>query len=238
MFDDFRTGPMSREERARMGGSAAVASIVYFSVGALLIGTTAATRQVVEKLTQVEFATKLPEPPPPPPPPPPTAAVAAQPQNARAKMKRRDLKPPDHVPDEKPKESDAPLANAEPAGPVDGFLTGVEGGTGTARVATVAAAPAPPKPETFTPPVESRSNTPPQYSAAARRKEIEGVVVVGFDVLENGTVTNVTIVSGPPDLRDTVLKSVATWHFSPARRGGKPVRYHVTKPIRFRLSDD
>lgn len=237
MFDDFRSGPMSREERTRMGGSAAVASIVYFSVGALLIGTTAATRQVVEKLTQVEFASKPPEPPPPPPPP--TAVVAAQPQNARPKMKRRDLKPPDHVPDEKPKESDAPLANADPAGPVDGFLTGVEGGTGTARVATVA--PPPPAPAKLEPlilPVASGSNAEIHYTSAARRKEIEGVVVVAFDVLENGTVSNVSIVSGPNELRDIVMKAVQTWHFSPARRGGKPVRHHMTKSIRFRLSDE
>jgi TonB family protein len=238
MFDDFRSGPMSREERTRMGGSAAVASIVYFSVGALLIGTTAATRQVVEKLTQVEFASKPPEPPPPPPPPP-TAVVAAQPQNARAKMKRRELKPPDHVPDEKLKESDAPLANAEPAGPVDGALTGVEGGTGTAKVATVAAPPPPPpKPEPLIMPVAAGGNAEIHYTAAARRKEIEGVVVVSFDVLENGSVANVTIVSGPNELRDIVMKAVPTWHFSPARRGKQPVRQHMTKSIRFRLSDE
>jgi protein TonB len=202
-----------------------------------LIGTTAATQHVVEKLTQVEFATKLPEPPPPPPPPP-TAAVAAQPQNARPKMKRRDLKPPDHVPDEKPKESDAPLTNADPAGPVDGFLTGVEGGTGTAKVATVAAPPPPPKPEPLTMPVAASGNAEIHYTAAARRKEIEGVVVVAFDVLENGTVSNVSIVSGPNELRDIVMKAVPTWHFSPARRGKQAVRQHMTKSIRFRLSDE
>jgi periplasmic protein TonB len=238
MFDDFRTGPMSREERTRMGGSVAVAVIVYFSLGALLIGTTAATRQVVEKLTQVEFATKVPEPPPPPPPPP-VVAAAQPPQNARPKTKRHELKPPDHVPDEKPKESNEKLTDAEPSGPVDGFLTGIEGGTGTARTGSVGVAPPPPpKPEPLILPVESKSNTAPQYSAAARRKEVEGVVVVAFDVLENGTVANPSIVSGPAELRDTVLKIVVTWHFQPARRGNKPVRYRLTKSIRFRLSDE
>jgi protein TonB len=234
MFDDFRPDVMSREERARMGGSAAAAAVMYALLAAALIGgTTVASKHVVEKLTQVEFATKLPEPPPPPPQP--VEAVAQPPQNARPKTKRRELKPPDHVPDEKPKESAEPLTAAEPAGPVGGFLTGVEGGTGTARKGSPAP---PPKPETLTAPVPSKSNVAPTYTAVARRKEIEGVVVVAFDVLENGSVTNVTIVSGPNELRDNVLKTVATWRFQPAKRGNTPLRQHLTKSIRFRLSDE
>jgi protein TonB len=153
-------------------------------------------------------------------------------------MKRRELKPPDHVPDEKPKESSAPLTNAETSGPVDGFLTGVENGTGSARQATVAPPPPAPKLEPLIAPIESKNNLAPGYSAIARRKEVEGVVVVAFDVLENGSVGNVTIVSGPNELRDNVLKTVATWRYQPARRGGKPVRQHLTKSIRFRLSDE
>jgi protein TonB len=235
MFDDFRPETMSREERTRMGSSAAAAGLIYAGVAALVLGGTAAGHAVVENLTQVEFVARAPEPPPPPPPPVPTVAPEA---NARPKAKRKELKPPNEVPKEKPKESNEALS-AEESGPVDGFLNGVEGGTGTA-VATKAAPPAPPpppKPEPLTPPVAAGSNAAPEYSSAARRKEIEGVIVFSFDVLENGTVANVRIVSGPEELRPNVLKTVATWRFTPAKRGGKPVRQTLTKSIKFRLDD-
>jgi len=215
----------------------AVAVVSYGALAMAVIGgASAATTAVIEKETQVEFAAP---PPPPPPPPPPTPVEQPQPLAAtRPKVKRKELKAPEKLPDEKPKESDAPLSDAAPSGPTDGFLNGVEGGTGTG----VAKAPPPPppapaKPEPTIPPKPSASNPAPQYSASARRKEIEGVVVVAFDVLENGTVANVTIVSGPEELHDNVLKTVKTWRFEPAKRGGKPIRMRQTKSIRFRLDD-
>jgi len=85
--------------------------------------------------------------------------------------------------------------------------------------------------------VALKTNARPAYSAAAKRKEIEGVVVVAFDVLENGTVSNVQVVSGPEELRENVLKTVATWRFQPALRGGKAVRSREKVSIRFELSD-
>jgi protein TonB len=235
MFDDFRPSADAGEARKRMGGSMAVAVVVYTVLGLLLIGgTTAATTNVVEHMTQVEFA-----PPPPPPPPPPEPVVQAQPvAQTRPKAKRKELKAPDKVPDEKPKESDAPLADAAPSGPVEGFLNGVEGGTGTKAAKVASAAPAPPpKPVPVIPPVLLPGNSQPAYSASAKRKEIEGVVVVAFDVLENGTVANVTITSGAEELRENVLKAVKSWRFQPAKRDGKPVRVHLSKSIRFRLTD-
>jgi protein TonB len=234
MFDDFRSNS-SAHDRKRMGGSVLAAALLYGSLGAVLIGgTTAATTTVVESLTQVEFA-----PPPPPPPPPPMPEAQAQPlTSVRPKVKRRELKPPNEVPKEKLKESNADLTPSDDKGPVDGFLNGVEGGTGTGTAKVAAAAPAPPpKPEPVVRAVASRSNAHPAYSASAKRKEIEGVVVVAFDVLENGTVANVQIVSGPEELRENVMKVVITWRFEPARRGGKPIRSREQKAIKFQLTD-
>lgn len=213
----------------------AVAVSVYALLAVVIIGgTTAATTNVVEHMTQVEFA----PPPPPPPPPPPTPVVEAQPvEQTRPKVKRKELKAPEKVPLEKPKESDAPLADAAPSGPVDGFLNGVEGGTGTKAAKAVAPPPPPPPPEPLIQPVLLPNNAQPAYSASAKRKEIEGVVVVAFDVLENGTTANVVITSGPEELRENVLKAVKTWRFQAAKRGGKPVKVRLSKSIRFRLTD-
>lgn len=235
MFDDFRS-TSSAHDRKRMGGSVLAATLLYGSLGAILIGgTTAATTTVVESLTQVEFA----PPPPPPPPPPPMPEVQAQPlASVRPKAKRHELKPPKEVPKEKLKESNADLAPSDDKGPVDGFLNGVEGGTGTGVAkGPVAAPPPPPKPEPLIRAIARSNNSHPAYSASAKRKEIEGVVVVVFDVLENGTVANAQIVSGPEELRDNVLKAVVTWRFEPAKRGGKPIRTREQKAIKFQLTD-
>ena len=56
-------------------------------------------------------------------------------------------------------------------------------------------------------------------------------------MLENGTVSNAQVVSGPEELRDSVLKTVVTWHFTPAKRGDQAVRMRLQRAIRFQLTD-
>jgi protein TonB len=235
MFDDFSSSAVNKQQaRKRFGSSMAAAIVLYGTSSAAIVGATATARQVIEeKETQIDFA---PPPEPEPPPPPVEAAPPPKPASPRPKVKRATLKPPDEIPLEKPKESDGPLTEAGESGPQDGFLDGVEGGTGTA--AAPKPPPPPPKPEKLVQPVGIAGiDDTPKYPSSARRKGIEGVVVVKFEVLENGRVGNARIISGPPEFHDTVLKFVATWRFKPAHRGGKPVRYSMQKPIRFRLED-
>jgi protein TonB len=213
----------------------ALAAIVYGAVGALLVGATATARQMVEeKLTQVEFAA----PPPEPPPPPPVADPTPQPKSLRPKAKRAVLTTPDKVPDEKLKESNAELAKGGDVGPVDGFLDGTPGGTGNGRPAPPPPPPPPVRAEPLVQPVELGGNPAPQYSGLAKRNGVEGTVVVTFDVLENGTVANARIVSGPEALHESVLRAVARWRFKPAHRGAELVRYKMTRRIVFRLEDE
>jgi periplasmic protein TonB len=218
-----------------MGSSLAVATLLYGGLAALVVGgTKAATSVAEEELVQVKFAA------PPPQPSPPAPELVPQPvANPRPKAKRRALQAPDHVPQDKAKESHEPLAPADQAGPEDGFTDGVEGGTGSAAPPPPPPPPSlpPPKPEPLVAPVPARGNAIPPYSASARRKEIEGIVVVSFEVLENGSVGHVQIISGPEELRESVLKTVSQWRFAPARRGDKVVRIRQTKSIQFRLSD-
>jgi outer membrane biosynthesis protein TonB len=42
-------------------------------------------------------------------------------------------------------------------------------------------------------------------------------------------------VSGPAELHESVLSTVASWRFQPAHRGGTPVRYRKSQAIVFRL---
>jgi protein TonB len=234
MFDDFQAPANKKEARKRFGGSIALAVALYGTVGGLIVAGTATARKVAEEeLTQVEFA-PAPEPEPPPPPPEPVpAAVAAM----RPKANRPKMAPPKEVPLEKPAESDKPLVEAGPPGPVEGSLDGVEGGKGTGRVG--AAQPSPPKRTNtpFTAPVPDRNNVAPGYTPKLRRAGVEGVVVVTFEVSETGTVVGPRIVSGPAEFHELVLKTVSQWRFRPAMRDGKPLRFRKTQAIRFRLED-
>jgi hypothetical protein len=128
MFDDFTESSGEPLGRKRFGSSMAIAIIAYSGAGLALVSATNHARQLAqENLTQVEFA-----PPAPPPPEPEVAAPEQEAPKPRAKAKRDVLKPPDKLPLDKPRESDKPLAAAAPSGPVEGFLDGVVGGTGTA----------------------------------------------------------------------------------------------------------
>ena len=234
MFDDFsKTTDGAAKKRLRR--SWAAAAVIYSSSFGALIAATATARHVVEEeLTQVEFAPP-PEPEPEPPPPEPEAPAPKPQVSPRPKARRAELAPPKEISDEKPKESDAPLAEAGEPGPVDGFLDGVEGGTGTVK-APAPPPPPPPKPEPLIAPVEVK-NDQPKYPKSAERKGIEGTVVVAFEVLENGSVANPRIVSGPEEFHETVLEMAVKWRYRPATRGGKPVRHRMTKRVVFKLED-
>jgi protein TonB len=253
MLDDLCSSAAKRSARRRFGGSIAVALLVHCGVGAAMLVTKATARHVVEdELTEIEIVTEL--PPEPPPVEAPTAEappeeLAAPAPAPRPRAKPPELAPPQEAPSEQPAEpaaAEALLAEAGPTGPVAaGVAGGVIGGTGTAVMpasgtALVATAPAPapaPRPEPLVPPVEQAGNPHPRYSLLAKRNGIEGLVVVTFEVLEDGRVASPRIISGPEELYESVLKAVTAWRFQPARRGQAAVRHKVTKQIRFRLQD-
>lgn len=80
-------------------------------------------------------------------------------------------------------------------------------------------------------------NPEPKYPEAARRRGIEGVVVLDVLVLANGTAGSVLLAqsSGSALLDDAAIEAVRPWRFKPAMRAGVPVDSTVSIPIRFRL---
>ena len=67
--------------------------------------------------------------------------------------------------------------------------------------------------------------------------EIEGEVLVAFDVLEDGRVANPKIIKGPEEFHEAVLQIALTWRYQPATLGGKPVKGRATKLVVFKLDD-
>lgn len=82
-------------------------------------------------------------------------------------------------------------------------------------------------------------NPKPTYPAYARRRGIEGRVVLHVEVTAEGGVAVVAVVesSGHDTLDAAAATAVRHWRFQPARRDGVAVPSHLRVPIVFRLTE-
>lgn len=80
-------------------------------------------------------------------------------------------------------------------------------------------------------------NPKPPYPALARKRYIQGTVILSITVLANGAVENVTVEksSGHGILDNSALQTVLTWHFLPGTKNGRPISMEVQVPIHFKL---
>ena len=81
-----------------------------------------------------------------------------------------------------------------------------------------------PAPEVTAPPSEIR-NPPPRYPRMARRRSLEGTVVVDVTIRMDGTAGPIRVVeqTGADLFADAVKEALEGWLFRPAQRGGVPV---------------
>jgi len=82
-----------------------------------------------------------------------------------------------------------------------------------------------------------RTNPPPQYPITARRRGLQGNVVLEVLVDRNGNVGDLRIwkSSGYPILDRAAMDSVKKWLFVPGMRGNEKLEMWVRIPIRFEL---
>jgi TonB family protein len=80
-------------------------------------------------------------------------------------------------------------------------------------------------------------NPPPSYPIIARRKKLQGVVLLKVVVSSQGSSQSISIAktSGYEVLDDAALQAVKTWNFQPARIGGVAVESVIEVPVRFQL---
>jgi len=105
--------------------------------------------------------------------------------------------------------------------------------------------PAPPEaPPAATPPAGAvvapaplADNPPPVYPAAARRRGLQGLVVLLVRVLPDGSAGALSVAesSGHDLLDQAALDAVAGWRFRPALRDGVAVEHDLEVPLRFVL---
>jgi protein TonB len=80
-------------------------------------------------------------------------------------------------------------------------------------------------------------NPPPRYPRAARRRGIQGTVVLSVYVDAQGRVANLWLLesSGYRVLDNSALEAVKKWSFEPGRKGDTKVAMWVNVPVRFEL---
>jgi periplasmic protein TonB len=180
-------------------------------------------------------AVAKPEPPPPPPPvkpeplPPVVAPVAAVAANIKDQAGVIDTPAP------KQSESRGPgsgggvgtgtgtgLGSGDGSGIGDGSGGGMGGG--------------PYRPGSGITPPHILREVKADYTEDARRRGIEGEVVLEIVVRRDGSVGDVRLINGlPSGLNDRAMAAVKQWRFSPAHRLSQPVDVIVEVAVEFKL---
>lgn len=177
-----------------------------------------------------------PLPPPPLPPPPPAAKPKAKPKAEPAPAEQAKTPP---VPSEEQVGLDNTSFGEGAGGPAFhvgttqmGAPTGRPIGGGVSAASEALPGPPPKR-------VEARpmkGNKAPAYSDAARKANVEGLMVVEVSIDERGRVLRARVRSGlHPELDAIATKTVQRWSFEPATLAGKSIASTKFLRIRFDL---
>jgi protein TonB len=79
-------------------------------------------------------------------------------------------------------------------------------------------------------------DVPPQYPPQAGRERIEGTVVLLAVIGTDGTVKDVRVESGPPQLTQAAIDAVKQWRYRPYLLNGVPVEIDSRITINFTMS--
>jgi protein TonB len=211
-----------------------------------------------EQLPKTQLASFLTAPPPPPPPPPPPAAV--MPKVVKVNPRQFDagkLMAPKSIPKKviEIKEEELPPASSG-GGVVGGVPGGVPGGTVGGVIGGIigsvpTAAPPPPPP----PKVEQKKQEvqrirvggnvqqaklvrqpKPVYPPLAKQARIQGVVRLNAIISKDGTIQNLSVISGHPLLVPSAMEAVKQWVYAPTLLNGEPVEVVTQIDVNFTLS--
>jgi len=77
---------------------------------------------------------------------------------------------------------------------------------------------------------------PPEYSEKARRKKLEGTVMLLLVVTPDGNTTDIKVTIGHGSgLDEKAIEAVRRWKFEPATKDGKPVAVKIAVQVSFHL---
>ena len=194
-------------------------------------------------LPSAMMTTFLVAPPPPPPPPPPAVKVVVKQQPKFIQQGK--LVAPTVIPKKiqmikEEAQPDVGMTGGVPGGVPGGSAGGVLGGI-------IGGAPGglPPPPK----PVERlriggnvmQANlirrVDPIYPQIAKTAHISGTVVLHAIIAKDGTIQELSVVSGPPLLQRAALDAVKQWRYKPTMLNTQPVQVDTTVTVIFNLGE-
>ena len=77
----------------------------------------------------------------------------------------------------------------------------------------------------------------PEYPETARQKRIQGMVVLLAQVSKDGSVQDLKVLSGNPELANAAVAAVRQWKYTPYAKANKPVPFRTRVTLSFALPD-
>jgi len=200
-----------------------------------------------EALPKQQLMTFLVAPPPPPPPPPPAAAPVKIVHQIQTDIVNGALRTPTKIPQkiQMIKEDEAPPAMAS-AGVVGGVPGGIPGGQMGGVIGGIISSTPVAVPKVATPQRVRVSagvtsgllirKVNPIYPPLARQARISGTVVLRAVISKDGSIENLTLVSGHPMLAPAAIDAVKQWKYKPYLLNGEPVEVDTEVQVNFTLA--
>ncbi|MGA8675947.1 MAG: energy transducer TonB [Candidatus Acidiferrales bacterium] len=201
-----------------------------------------------EALPKGMLTTFLVPPPPPPPPPPPAAAAPKIVKPVARLIHNGQMLAPTVIPKkvEMIKEEELPpdvgavgvvggVPGGVPGGQAGGVLGGIIGGTGSALPPPPKAAPSRIRVGGNVAAAKLIRQVTPVYPTIAKTAHISGTVVLHAIISKDGSIQELTYVSGPPLLMRNAMDAVRQWRYNPTLLNGEPVEVDTTISVVFTL---
>ena len=200
-----------------------------------------------EALPKQQLMTFLVAPPPPPPPPPPAAAPVHVVKQIQTDIVNGALRTPTKIPQkiQMIKEDEAPPQMAA-AGVVGGVAGGIPGGAMNGVIGGIISSTPVAVPKVATPQRGRVSagvtsgllvrKVNPVYPPLARQARISGTVVLRAVISKDGSIENLSLVSGHPMLAPAAIDAVKQWKYKPYLLNGEPVEVDTEVQVNFTLA--
>ena len=199
-----------------------------------------------EALPKQQLMTFLVAPPPPPPPPPPAAAPVHVVHQIQTDIVNGALRTPTKIPqkvqmikeDEAPPQMAAGVVGGVPGGIPGGQMGGVIGGIISSTPVAVPKVAAPQRVRVSAGVTSGLliRKVNPNYPPLARQARISGTVVLRAVISKDGSIENLSLVSGHPMLAPAAIEAVKQWKYKPYLLNGETVEVDTEIQVNFTLS--
>jgi len=238
------------ESGGRLKTKRGATTLISFILQVLLVGVLILIPLIyTEALPKQQLMTFLVAPPPPPPPPPPPAAVPIKVvKQIQSDLQNGQLRTPTKIPEKVQmiKEEEAPPPVMASGGVVGGVPGGIPGGQMGGVIGGIISSTPVAVPKVATPQRVRVSQgvssgllikkVQPAYPPLARQARIQGQVLLQAQISKDGSIENLSLISGHPMLAPAAIEAVKQWRYKPYMLNGEPVAVDTQVVVNFTLS--